>query len=106
VQWKQLTPGVIELCGEPNFTPWNARVLDSATDFCFISIRKGSVNVAVTFAKGNLYGLFNLVGAGLPCSKTNCWDPVASVQSECLSVTKVTLVDRLSFLMHEKVFKD
>lgn len=86
---KQLTPGVVQLCGEPNFTPWNAGVLDTTANFSFVSIGESGVNVTVTFAKGDLHSLFNLVGAGLPCSKANCWDLVSGVKSESLSINKL-----------------
>lgn len=104
--WEQLTPWVVKLSGKPDFTPWDARVLDSTADFCFVLIGKSSVNVTVSFAECDLNSLFNLVGAGLPCSKTNCWDLVASIKSESLSVPKVLSVKRLSSFGHVEAFKD
>ena len=106
VPQNQLAPSVVKLGGEPDFTPWDARVLNPTTNFRFVSISTSSVNVTVAFAEGNFHRLFNLIGAGLPCSKTNCWDLVASVESESLSVTKFLSVDRLTSLGHVEGFND
>ena len=62
--------------------------------------------MTVPFAECDLNSLFNLVGAGLPCSKTNCWDLIASIKSESLSVTNFLSVERLSYFGYVEVFKD
>jgi hypothetical protein len=62
--------------------------------------------VTVPLAEGNLNGLFNLVGAGLPCPKTNCWNLVASIKSEGFPVTRILLVKRLLSLGHVELFND
>jgi hypothetical protein len=106
VSWGKLTPRVVKLGGEPDFTPWDARVLDPTAYFRFVAVGKSGVDVTVAFAEGNFHSLLNLVGAGLPCSKTNCWDFVASVKSESLSVTKVLSIERLPSLGHVEGFND
>lgn len=105
MSWEQLTPRVVKLGSEPNFTPRDAGVLDPTANFCFVAIGKSSINVMVAFAEGNLNSLFDLVGAGFPCSKTNCWDLIASIKSESLSITQIFSVERFSRLGGVEVFQ-
>jgi hypothetical protein len=93
-------PGVVELCGDPDFFAGNSRVADTLSNLVLVAISKrtGStvrnvsrtfrsdlrVDVAIALQQSVLNGLSDLVGLGLPCSKTNGRDLVPSVEGVSL----------------------
>lgn len=81
-----LVPWVVELGGEPDLGARDTRVLDAVADFLLVAVGGGSVNVTVARLEGNLDGVTDLVGLGLPGSQANGGDGGAGVELECLSV--------------------
>lgn len=69
-----LVPWVVELGGDPDLLTGDTRVLDTLADLVLVAVGEGSVNVAVTSVEGSLDGGANLVGGGLPGTKTNGGD--------------------------------
>lgn len=101
-----VVPGVVELGGDPDLLTGNARVADTITNLCLIAISQGTaivsiyvplvaiwthyynsrVDVSVAPQERVLYGLANLIGLGLPGTKTNSRDLGPSVEGESLPV--------------------
>jgi hypothetical protein len=75
-----LVPGVVQFGGEPDLVARHAGVLDTSTDLSLVAVSQSSVNVAVTGEKGVPHGHADLIGLGLPCSKTNGGDLVTGVK--------------------------
>jgi hypothetical protein len=55
-----LVPWVVELCGNPDLLTGNARVLDSLTDFLFVAVGKGRVDMTVATLKSGLNSFADL----------------------------------------------
>lgn len=66
-----LVPGVVKLGGDPDLLSRDAGVLDTLANLGLVAVCEGSVDVAVTSEESSLDGLANLVGLGLPGTKTN-----------------------------------
>jgi hypothetical protein len=93
-------PGVVELCGDPDLFARDSGVADTLSNLVLVAIRKrtGStirnvsktlrsdlrVNVTVALQQSVLNGLSDLVGLGLPCSKTKSGDLVPGVEGVSL----------------------
>lgn len=69
-----LVPGVIELGGDPDLLTGDTGVLNTKTDLVLVAVGKSSVNVTVASEESGLDGFADLVGLGLPCSKTDSGD--------------------------------
>lgn len=97
-----VVPGVVELGGDPDLATRHTGVSDSGTNFGLVTIGKGTrvsvstdsvpvcvhhengdlrVNVTVTLQKGVLDGLADLIGLGLPGTKTDSGNLVPGVES-------------------------
>lgn len=75
-----VVPGVVKLSGKPDLFAGNAGVANTSTNFGFVAVSQGCVNVAVTLQQGVLDGLANLIGLGLPGSQTDGGDLVTGVE--------------------------
>lgn len=81
-----VVPGVVQLGGDPDLLTGNAGVLDTLADLVLVAVGEGSVDVAVALQQGDLDGLADLIGLGLPSTQANGGDLVAGVESIGLPV--------------------
>lgn len=84
-----LVVGVVQLGGNPDLVARDARGLDALTDFLFVAVRGGRVDVAVAGAQSSLDSLGDLIGLGLPSSETNGRDLVARAEGKGASARLV-----------------
>lgn len=116
-----VVPGVVELGGDPDLLAGNARIADTITNLCLIAISQGTaimsihvpriaiwtfyynsrVDVSVAPQKRVLHGLANLIGLGLPGTKTNSRDLGPSVEGESLPVKRKLIRFFNAFCQHK-----
>lgn len=99
-----VVPGVVQLGGHPDLFTRDTRLLDTLANLCFVAIGKSTVhplvnichgeldvwivkyhlrvNVTVSLGQGNLHGLLDLVGLGLPGTQTDGRNLGAGVEGE------------------------
>jgi len=58
--------GIIKLRGQEDFLPLHTRRLDPLSDFSFVLVSGGSVNMRVSVFQGEFNSIFDLAGLGLP----------------------------------------
>lgn len=60
--------GIIKLRSQEHLVSWQTRRLDPLSDFCFVLVSSGSVNMLVSILQGEFNSMFDLAGLGLPCA--------------------------------------
>lgn len=81
-----LVPGVVELGGDEDLFTGDTGGADSSSDFGFVSIGKGGVDVTISSAEGVLDGLLDGAGLGLPGSQSDEGDGSTGVEGVGLPV--------------------
>lgn len=80
-----VVPGVVELGGNPDLVAGHARIANAGTNFGFVAVGQGCVNVTIALQQGVLDGHADFIGLGLPSSQADGGDLVASVEGISLS---------------------
>jgi hypothetical protein len=77
-------PGIVQLSSEPDLVAGHARVTNTSTNFGFVAVGQGRVNVTIALQEGILDSLPDLIGLGLPSSQTDGGDLVTGVNGVSL----------------------
>ena len=91
-----MMPGIVELGSDPDLAARDAGVLDSLADLFFIAIGQCGIDVAISCLQRNLDNMRDFIGLALPCSQTDGWNLIASIEGEGFPIEI-----RISYLLVE-----